>query len=408
MDLARTTELSIDEAMSAFDTIHWESPTQHPGDVAHQFYTKLAWTIEETLQEQAGYEIPEDRLLHFRYGLSEAEPPTGPLDRRWDMSVVKVAVRGTPNANDLLSCLSLELSPIGDNPSRQQVIFEPSDVVAFQLLRDTVVPGGLRNERRTFSFPTSVYLDQFLQENSKLANDKRNLQRELYAKVDQLKERKGQLRWHEGRDVMRDLRSSIHYYENIADHNDEEARKIHIQDMATKLHDVLIQIEKETQAIDAEIKKQEDAAANVYDGTELRNYRYDLRVVLVHDGLYGRSHVYSYVKQNDKWWKVVDYSVTEVPESTVLTDATGLHLNAGPFFLIYSRAISEEEEAARPNWPENVKNSVKHNNKSFFMSLPPEVAMTVEDPNSPPTSPMDQPMDLLAEQAVTEPMDLSN
>ena len=39
---------------------------------------------------------------------------------------------------------------------------------------------------------------------------------------------------------------------------------------------------------------------------------YDLRAVLVHDGFYGRSHIYSYVRQHDKWWKVVDYSVTEV------------------------------------------------------------------------------------------------
>ena len=113
--------------------------------------------------------------------------------------MVKVAVRGTPNANDLLSCLSLELSPIGDTRGRQQVIFEPSDVVAFQLLREGMPSGGLRSERRTFSFPTSVYLDQFLQENSQLASNKRDLQRELYAKVDQLKERRGQLRWHEVR-----------------------------------------------------------------------------------------------------------------------------------------------------------------------------------------------------------------
>lgn len=93
-------------------------------------------------------------------------------------------------------------------------------------------------------------------------------------------------------------------------------------------------------------------------------------MVLVHDGLYGRSHLYSYVKQRDKWWKIVDYSTLEVcshckyalvtlltegqvSEETVLHDPIGLHLNAGPFFLIYSRAIPEE--SLRPDWPENVK-----------------------------------------------------
>jgi hypothetical protein len=32
----------------------------------------------------------------------------------------------------------------------------------------------------------------------------------------------------------------------------------------------------------------------------------------MHDGLYGRSHLYSYVNDNGMWWKTVDWSVTEV------------------------------------------------------------------------------------------------
>lgn len=40
--------------------------------------------------------------------------------------------------------------------------------------------------------------------------------------------------------------------------------------------------------------------------------KYDLRFVLVHDGLYGRNHLYSYVKSKGKWWKTVDHDVTEV------------------------------------------------------------------------------------------------
>ncbi len=44
--------------------------------------------------------------------------------------------------------------------------------------------------------------------------------------------------------------------------------------------------------------------------------QYDLRVVIVHDGLYGRNHLYSYVKQNGEWWKTVDYAVTKVMTNT--------------------------------------------------------------------------------------------
>lgn len=31
----------------------------------------------------------------------------------------------------------------------------------------------------------------------------------------------------------------------------------------------------------------------------------------MHDGVYGRNHLYSYVNDNDTWWKTVDWDVTE-------------------------------------------------------------------------------------------------
>lgn len=46
---------------------------------------------------------------------------------------------------------------------------------------------------------------------------------------------------------------------------------------------------------------------------------------------------------------------TQVSEGTVLTDATGLHLGAGPYFLIYSGALTDEEENLRAQWPESLK-----------------------------------------------------
>ena len=90
----------------------------------------------------------------------------------------------------------------------------------------------------------------------------------------------------------------------------------------------------------------------------------------------------------------------------MLTDPTGLHLGAGPYFLIYSQAVSEEEENARTEWPENLKNSVKHNNRLFLAEIPEEVAARIVDPNSPPTSPPynpPTPSELTIESDVVEP-----
>ena len=102
----------------------------------------------------------------------------------------------------------------------------------------------------------------------------------------------------------------------------------------------------------------------------------------MHDGLYGRPHLYSYVNDNGTWWKTVDWDVTEascrplspkapplfvlsqVPEETVLTDPTGFHLGAGPYMLSYSRAIPEGDPEPL-QWPEDV---VVRAQPIFFLS----------------------------------------
>lgn len=103
------------------------------------------------------------------------------------MAAVKVDIRGTPDANDLLSCLSQELFP--ERLQRQQVIFKPSDVVAFQLVRSHSANG----EREPFSFPPHLYLDQFLKENVDLANARRKLQWDLNSEMEKLAQRKAEL-----------------------------------------------------------------------------------------------------------------------------------------------------------------------------------------------------------------------
>jgi len=90
----------------------------------------------------------------------------------------------------------------------------------------------------------------------------------------------------------------------------------------------------------------------------------------MHDGLYGRSHLYSYVNDNGTWWKTVDWAVTEVSEETVLTDQTGFHLGAGPYILIYSRAVPEGDEGPLP-WPEDVVREVERHNELFLDSVEP-------------------------------------
>ncbi|TCD67354.1 hypothetical protein EIP91_000221 [Steccherinum ochraceum] len=390
MDLARISELSIDECLEVFTAAPWKNPAESPGDLAFQFYSDLTWELEAVLnRDELTLALQSwPRLFHFRYGFSDAEPVHVPLDKRYDMSIVRVSVPGTPDANDLLSCLALELNMGSSELSKQQVIFDPSAVVAFQLNRTHVSSGG-KSERSIFGYPKHVFLDQFLKQNAEIALEKRRLQRDLLAEIEVLKKRREGLIKHKDRDVLADLRSAVHYYEDIAvDDQNDAPRKATVHDAALKLRKILTKVENELQTINNTIKKYQTQASSVFDCPELQEHRYDLRVVLVHDGLFGRTRVYSYIQQGEQWWKSLDYHVTKVSEETVFSDSVGLHLNAGPFMLIYSLAVSPEDENAIAQYPVPLKDTVKNNNLTFYESLPAGARERFSNPNSPPSTPV--------------------
>ena len=81
--------------------------------------------------------------------------------------------------------------------------------------------------------------------------------------------------------------------------------------------------------IDRRITSLIEESDHLFDIKELQNHKvrtltclqvrlfmylnqYDLRAVLMHNGLYGRKNIYCYVKDRGAWWKTVDSTVTEV------------------------------------------------------------------------------------------------
>ncbi|EGN92156.1 hypothetical protein SERLA73DRAFT_117693 [Serpula lacrymans var. lacrymans S7.3] len=370
MDLAQLSDLNIDSSLGAFEAEPWLSLAERPGDLSNS----------------------APRFFYFQYGHLDADPKT-----LQETCIVKVEVGGIGSGdnNDLISRLSAQLSKHHDQSSKQEVIFEPSEVVTFQLSRShsNAFLGGSNeksdSERKPFRYPKHIFMDQFLEVNAELVNTKRAQQREMNEEIQKLMLHKKSLTHFNDKDTVKDLTSAIYYYEHVAEAKDDPERAVTIQTTATKLRSILAKVEKEIEATDAKITKIRSDSANLFECPELQKARYDLRVAYIHDGLFGRKHLYSYVYDNGSWWKSADSSVSRVPEETVLNDEAGLHLSAGPFLLIYSRALPERtEENSRLSWPEVIKNSVKHNNQLFLSNLPPELIQNVHDPQSPPSFPI--------------------
>ncbi|OJA16555.1 hypothetical protein AZE42_00636 [Rhizopogon vesiculosus] len=364
MDLAQLVDLDAEAVLEVFKPEPWSNPAQPPGELSYRFFEKVASILDKVFAYEFNHAgQAKQRVMQFQYGNSNFDSEPGELLQ--DASIVRVEALGPSDTNDLVARLSAQLSNQKDDVKQRQVIFEPSEVLAFDLARTGTVVG----ERKPFKYPKHIYLDQFLKEHVELAESKRGQQRELHAEIQKLVSHKKSLTHFNDKDTLKDLRSSIYYYESVADANDDHERAGIIRTTTDRLKSILAQVEKELEDIDLNIAKMRDQAATLLECPELQRARYDLRVVLVHDGLYGRKHLYSYVQEKGAWWRIEDASVTQVSENNVLEDSVGLHLGAGPYLLLYSRALAEGAEPLDLQWPPPIKINVENHNRVLFEQL---------------------------------------
>jgi hypothetical protein len=92
-----------------------------------------------------------------------------------------------------------------------------------------------------------------------------------------------------GKDSIRDLRSSVYYYENVAEADGDSVRKATIEKVATELKQILMKVEQEIEGmlrhrfhqygitcsigIDQQIKTLRDEAAHIFEVPELQEYQ---------------------------------------------------------------------------------------------------------------------------------------
>ncbi|CAA7266272.1 unnamed protein product [Cyclocybe aegerita] len=363
---------------------------------------EISILIQEHLGAQvqtSGLQEEPDRLFSFTHGrVTLAHNRSSKLDRSRDIGVtVPVTCGGDSTHNDLVSCLTDMLITMAEGGGwNHDVIITPSEALAFEIRRLPNAPGKASPD--PLIYPKTLYLDRFLFDNVSLVNEKRSTERKTLRRIRELSEYKEKLTRHNGRDTLQDLRASIHYYEHVADRGNDPVRQRTLERTAAHLKDVMTMILGKVEDIDHQVELLQTEVAAIYDCPELQQFDYDLRSVLVHTGLPGRKQIYSYVQDVEgTWWKTVDCEVTEVPEETVLSDPTGLHMGAGPYMLFYSRHLSDEQLHEPLVWPNIFSSAVEENNKQFLAMVHPELgifakASVPEPPQNPrPTTPRELP-----------------
>ena len=102
-------------------------------------------------------------------------------------TVVAVEFGGDCVHNDLVSCLTDNLNKFHRNgTSWHDVIVKPSEVCTFHLKRAPIIPGHAKASPDPFVFPKSFFLDRFLFHNLEFTNEKRELEQNMKAEIEEL------------------------------------------------------------------------------------------------------------------------------------------------------------------------------------------------------------------------------
>ncbi|KAJ7210924.1 hypothetical protein GGX14DRAFT_450460 [Mycena pura] len=372
LDLAEIAVFLDSDMIQAWDT---EPLTQGVpvGVMSKRFLEKVINVVQDDLDMQQIERGTVSRLFYFTYCKIHS-PVAGAPETVFESNTghivpIEISPDAPPNGNALVTRLSQTFNTYHDDGSSDhQLIIQPSEMVTFEI--SVNAPATAPAEREPLTYPKTIYMDEFLAVNLDLANETRAAQRQMQKEIDALVARKQSISRFEDQDTFEHLRGAIDYYENIAQcdspvRQNSPERITTLQLMATKLKNTLAKLEDEVKVIDEKISSFQTELDEVSNNPELRCHPYDLRAVLVHTGLPGRKHIYSFVQDKGVWWRTVDYTVTEVSEDVVLSDPTGLHLGAGPYMLMYSRRQSEAEMSAPVNWPPLFASGVETNNMRF-------------------------------------------
>ncbi|KAL0071280.1 hypothetical protein AAF712_001846 [Marasmius tenuissimus] len=367
VDLANISTLVIEDSLLLSLGAVQSQVTIAPGVWSSDFVRRISSALDDVV------DVEEERLTSFLTGrirIIDGQPfPESEITLVHSIPVEVDA--DTSAANELVARLSSNLNSYELDSSTHDGITVPSQVLIFTLNKSgSATPSSATD---TFAYPKTLYMDQFLLENLELANTKRLREREICDRLSQLEKQKVELTKHDNKDVMKNLKTSVHYFENVASVGNDPDRQASLAATAQKLRKVLHGLETAVDKINSEGEKLMDEMKSLFECPELQKHRYDLRAVLMHTGVPGRKQMYSYVQdRNGTWWKTLDYTVSEVTEADVLTDPTGLHLGAGPYMLIYSRYVPQEGLLKPTQWPRQYVDAVTSNNEHLLRTLSPD------------------------------------
>ncbi|KDE03276.1 hypothetical protein MVLG_06233 [Microbotryum lychnidis-dioicae p1A1 Lamole] len=255
-----------------------------------------------------------------------------------------------------------------------------------------------KRSRRSVKFEETLWLDRYDASRRLEIAQKIALVCDLRRQVEDLERMRN--RWSstlEGKEALGLIRDTREYLNK--DEGEEDADDVG-KERRKRLKIVYEKIEQEVQkkirGCDEVIEELRETIDATFDRDEWkRRGPYELKAVLMRNGLNGRGSSWAVVKEEGKWWRIKDLEKEEVSFEQVVSDPSGLMMSAGATLLFYDNpkfAHGNDGSGADTSItiPSVLRSLILQDNHNFASELPTEIVETWTPPleRLPPTPPM--------------------
>ncbi|CAD8202909.1 unnamed protein product [Paramecium octaurelia] len=190
-----------------------------------------------------------------------------------------------------------------------------------------------------FTFDEEIYIDRILKKNREKYRNILKKTKELKSQLQQFKLQQEQNNFNNQWVIQNIITSTIQYMftQNNGNKNpglfNQQVQQFHEQQMAIKNQ----QLQQKCDDIEKQIQTNFD---------DLKNYKYVLQSILMHNGQADCGHYYTYIKDFglNKWFKFNDIEVQEVTKEKVFYDAFGKNKGENAYLLIYIKVDIMEKD----------------------------------------------------------------
>ncbi|SCV73134.1 BQ2448_7059 [Microbotryum intermedium] len=247
-----------------------------------------------------------------------------------------------------------------------------------------------KRSRRGVKFEEALWLDRYdasrrveIAEKSALLSDLRRQMADLEAM------RRRLARTSEGKEALGLLREAKEYLEKDEGEFGGDAGRERRRRLKATCDKIEEELEKKIRGCDEVIEELRQRIDGTFDGDEWKKRGpYELKAVLMRNGMNGRGSSWAVVKDEGKWWRIKDLEKEEVTFEQVASDPSGLMMSAGAALLFYDNPNfapqnDGTETETSINIPSMLRYLVLQDNHSFASELPSEVVNAWTPPLEP-------------------------